>query len=247
MTILNFYEKPVVLDRNAHRKLRLKAPTKGFAFATKTIAIPLAPIEFAQAVYDYPIVFAVSENGSSMPIALVGLREDENLLVDKDGKWLTDYVPAFVRRYPFVLNIDPSNGKPLVLVDVAFDGLSETEGDPLFADDGSETELLKSLLNFLGDFRQQSEFANQFMENLKKHDLLIPQSIVINEGSENSVRLDGFHIVDEKRLQALGDAAILELTRNGDLGRIYTHLLSLNNANKLMRLLAKKEPLAAAA
>ncbi len=192
-------------------------------------------------------MFAVGENGPGMPIALVGVRENENLLVDKNGKWLTEYVPAFVRRYPFVLNIDPATGNPMVLIDEAFDGISETEGERLFADDGSETDLLKSTLAFLGDFKQQSEYANQFMENLKKHDLLIPQSIVINQGGENSIKLDGFHIVDEKRVMALSDAALLELTRSGDLGRIYTHLLSLNNANKLVRLIVAKDPVAAAA
>lgn len=247
MTILNFYQKPVVLDRNAHRNIRLKAPSTGYAYAASTIAIPLAPIEFSQAVYEYPIVFAVNDNGAGMPLALVGVRENENLMVDENGKWLTDYVPAFVRRYPFVLNIDPANGNPMVLIDEAFEGISETEGERLFAEDGSETPMLKSMLAFLGDFKQQGDFSNQFMENLKKHDLLVAQSILINEGSENSAKLDGFYIVDEKRLLALSDAALVELTRSGDLGRIYTHLLSLSNANRLVRRLQAKGPAAAAA
>jgi hypothetical protein len=182
-----------------------------------------------------------------LPIALVGIRENENLLVDENGKWLGDYIPAFVRRYPFVLNIDPATNNPLVLIDESFGGLSQTEGDRLFAEDGSETEMLKTMLAFLGDFKQQSEHAEKFMETLKKHDLLIPQSIAINQGGENSIKLDGFHIVDEKRLQALSDAAMLELVRSGDLGRIYTHLLSLNNANKLVRLLTNRGATAAAA
>ncbi|MBV8667291.1 MAG: SapC family protein [Burkholderiaceae bacterium] len=247
MTILNFYQKPVILDRNAHRKVRLKAPSKGFSYVTSTIAVPLAPIEFPQAVAEFPIVFALSEDGPGMPIALMGLRENENLLVDESGKWLADYIPAFVRRYPFVLNIDPNNGAPMVLIDEAFDGINETEGEPLFAEDGTESPMLQSTLAFLGDFRQQSEHANQFMLTLKKHDLLVPQMLTFGEGGENSVKLEGFYIVDEKRLLALGDAALLELTRNGDLGRIYTHLLSLNNANRLIRRMANKAPAAAAA
>jgi SapC len=246
MTILNFYEKPVVLDRHAHRNIRLKAPANGFSYAKSSIAVPLAPIEFPQAAHEFPIVFSIGENGG-MPIALMGLRENENLLVDDKGTWLADYVPAFVRRYPFVLNIDPSNGNPMVLIDEAFEGISETEGERLFLDDGSETPVLKSTLAFLGDFKRQSEFSDQFISNLKKHDLLVPQLLTFNEGGENSIKLEGFHIVDEKRLQALSDAALLELTRSGDLGRIYAHLLSLSNANRLLRRMVEKTPIAAAA
>jgi hypothetical protein len=242
MTTLNFYEKPVMLDRNMHRNMRLRTSPNGYAYAASTIAIPLAPIEFVQAVFEYPIVFTLNENGPGTPIALVGVRENENLLVDENGKWLAEYVPAFVRRYPFVLNIDPTTGAPTVLIDEAFDGIGLTDGDRLFEEDGSETPMLKNTLAFLGDFKQQSEFSDQFMAHLKKYDLLIPQGIAVNQGSEQSITLDGFCIVDEKRLMALDDAATLELARSGDLARIYTHLLSLGNVNRLVQRLPPKLP-----
>jgi hypothetical protein len=240
MTILNFYEKPVILDRKQHRNLHLKASPNGFAFAASTIAIPLAIVEFPQAVLEYPIVFAMSEKGVGTPIALVGIREKESLFVDPKGKWAGLYIPAFVRRYPFLLNIDPTNNEPLVLVDEAFDGLSTSEGDRLFAEDGSETEITKSMLAFLGDFKAQGEFSNQFMARLKKFDLLVPQAVAVNRGSEPPISLDGFHIVDEKRLAALDDAATLELVRSGDLARIHTHLLSLGNIQRLVQRLQEK-------
>jgi hypothetical protein len=247
MTILNFYEKPVLLDRQHHRQLRLKKSPNGLAFAASTIAIPLAIIEFPQAALEYPIVFAAGENGPGTPVALTGVREKENLFIDANGNWQGVYIPAFVRRYPFVLNIDPETKAPMVLVDEAFDGLNLTEGDRLFEDDGKETEFTKSMLAFLGDFKTQGEFSNQFMANLKKFDLLIPQAITINRGDTPTMSLDGFHIVDEKRLMALDDASTLELARNGDLGRIHTHLLSLNNIQKVLQRLNDKLPLPAAA
>jgi hypothetical protein len=240
MTILNFYEKPAILDRKQHRNLRLNASPNGFAFAASTIAIPLAIVEFPQAVLEYPIVFAMGDKGVGTPIALAGIREKENLFIDAKGKWQAQYIPAFVRRYPFLLNIDPTNNAPLVLVDEAFDGLSVSEGERLFAEDGSETEVTKSMLAFLGDFKAQAEFSNQFMARLKKLDLLVPQAVSVNRGSEPSISLDGFHIVDEKRLAALDDAATLELVRSGDLARIHTHLLSLGNIQRLVQRLQEK-------
>lgn len=247
MTILNFYEKPVILDRQQHRNLRLKASPTGFSFAASTIAVPLAIIEFPQAVLEYPIVFAVGDKGPGTPIVLAGVREKENLMIDANGKWLGDYIPAFVRRYPFVLNIDPETEAPMVLVDEAFDGLSTTDGERLFEEDGTETEITKSMLAFLGDFKMQGEYSNAFMTRLKKYDLLIPQSVAINRGTEPSITLDGFHIVDEKRLNALDDAATLELARSGDLARIHTHLLSLNNIQRLVQRLSDRLPAVAKA
>jgi hypothetical protein len=248
MTILNFYEKPVIFDRQHHRQLRLKKSPNGFAYAASTIAIPLAIIEFPQAALEYPIVFAVGEVGNGTPVALTGIREKENLFIDAKGRWLATYIPAFVRRYPFVLNYEPESAAPMVLIDEAFDGLSMTDGERLFDDDGKETEFTKSMLAFLGDFKVQGELSNEFMARLKKYDLLIPQALTINRSeSDQKLSLDGFHIVDEKRLLALDDAATLELARSGDLGRIHTHLLSLNNIQKVLQRLNEKAPVAAAA
>jgi hypothetical protein len=240
MTILNFYEKPISLDRDLHRQMRMRPSPKGYGFAAHIIAAPLATIEFAQAVFEYPIVFTLKDDAPGTPVALVGVRENENLFVNPDGRWAADYVPAFVRRYPYVLNIDAGSDQPLVLIDEAFDGFNATEGDRLFNDDGSETPVLQTALAFLADFKMQGELSNEFMGRLKKYDLLVPQAVSLNRGSEQSIALDGFFIVDEKRLGALSDATLLELTRNGDLARIHTHLLSLGNVNRLVQRLSAR-------
>ena len=234
MAILSFYEKPAVLDRNLHRKYRLKPASTGLKFAAKSVALPIAPVEFAHAALEFPIVFAMNSDGTGTPIGLFGVRENENLMIDDKGAWQGFYIPGFVRRYPFVLNIDPNNNAPFVLFDEAFDGFGESEdGDRLFNDDGSDTEVMTSTLAFLSEFSAQSEYAAQFVANLKKHDLLVPQQVVFTRTKDESYTLDGFYIVDEKRLQALSDAAVLELARSGDLARIHTHLLSLNNIHRI--------------
>jgi hypothetical protein len=234
MTILSLYEKPVVLDRNKHRNYRIKPSSTGLKFAAKTLALPLAPLEFGAAAAEFPIVFAVNADGTGTPISLFGVRENENLMIDENGNWLGTYIPGFLRRYPFVLNIDPQNERPFVVFDETYDGIGEFEdGERLFNEDGSETEFTKSTMAFLAEFSAQSEHATHFVGVLKKHDLLVPQQVVFTRSKDESYSLDGFHIVDEKRLLALPDAALLELTRSGDLGRIYAHLLSLNNITRV--------------
>lgn len=247
MTILSFYQKPVVLDRNAHRKLRMKASASALKFAAKSVALPIAPSEFPYGAVEFPIVFALNSETSGTPIGLFGVRENENLFVNDKGEWQGFYIPAFIRRYPFVLNIDPSNNAPYVLVDEAFDGFNETEGDRLFEDDGKETAFMTSTLSFLSDFMAQSDLATKFVETLIKHKLLVPQQVVFTRTKDESYTLDGFHIVDEKRLMELDDASLLELARSGDLARIHTHLLSLNNIHRIVQRMQGTPPAAASA
>ena len=79
MTILSFYEKPVVLDRIKHRKYRLKLASTGLKFAAKAVALPIAPVEFPHAALEFPIVFAINSDGSGSPIGLFGVRENEKI------------------------------------------------------------------------------------------------------------------------------------------------------------------------
>ena len=98
-----FYQRPVVLNRQSHRSLKVKNTTPNFTFARQTNSVPIAGVEFARAALEYPIVFAGPSPDKILPAVLLGIRENENLFVDADGKWANAYIPAFIRRYPFVL------------------------------------------------------------------------------------------------------------------------------------------------
>lgn len=97
-----FYQRATALDRNLHRKLRIK-PLSDAAFAEKSHAVPLVGIEFPDACMEYPIVFSRGRDDSWMALAVTGLAEDENLFIDPQHRWAGRYVPACIRRYPFIL------------------------------------------------------------------------------------------------------------------------------------------------
>src|SRR3954471_5557872 len=97
-----YYEKPVLLDRDKHRRRKVQ-PSADFGFARKANSLYLAAVEFSEAFKEYPILFTRGGNGHIVPVAMLGLRARENLFVDAEGRWLGNYIPAFVRRYPFVL------------------------------------------------------------------------------------------------------------------------------------------------
>ena len=103
MATLLFYDNPTVLDSTVHRNLKVKTTDDGFKFSGKTNSVPLAGVEFPEACKHFPIVFTKVDGQRLLPLALLGFRDLENLFVDAGGRWKDAYVPAFVRRYPFVL------------------------------------------------------------------------------------------------------------------------------------------------
>jgi hypothetical protein len=229
-----FYKKLVPINREVHRDVRLNPNANGFSFAANENALPLAPVEFAQACIEYPIVFAMDQDGKDGgPIVLTGLRDKENLFVSADGKWDSDYIPAFVRRYPFVLHEQDADNF-YVLIDEECPGYNAEDGERLFAEDGKETPMFADFVRFLDFFKGQGTASRDFVARLAALDLLVPQSITA-QTSQGEMNLGGFHIVDEKKVAALDDAKMLELARSGYLGLIYAHLASLGNVSKLLR------------
>jgi hypothetical protein len=234
MNTLLFYKKPVPLNRETHRHTRFKPLAEGFRFAAKNTAVPVGLIEFPKVAIEYPIVFLMNENGDGSPAALTGVRNDENLFVGADGDWNGEYVPAFVRRYPFALYEQPNGEDMLVMIDEEAPGFNAEDGQPLFDDEGKEGQLLTQALQFIEFFKNEGPLTRAFVAMLKKHDLLVPRSIDIQMPGDVKMSMNGFFVVEEERLAKLSDEVLLELVRSGDFSRIQAHLLSLNNVSKLL-------------
>ncbi|QDL54471.1 SapC family protein [Rhodoferax aquaticus] len=245
MTTMLFYQSVKALNREQHRKLRLLQRSQPFSFAAKTNSVLVASSEFVEASRHYPLVFVGAEGGPYSAAALVGLRDQENLFVEADGAWETDaYVPAFVRRYPFVL---AENGKSLtVCVDETYDGLGETAGLPLFNAQGEESDFLKEVLGFLEAFHEDMQRTHAFAARLAELGLLSAKTITLEQQGEQQ-QLNGLWVVDEDKLLALSDAQVGELHRNGYLAAIRAHLVSLRNVDRLAVRVDARRALAQAA
>ena len=232
-----FYERAIALNRERHQKLKLEPTANHFAFASKTNAMLLASTELAEAARDYPIVFVGQEGGPFTLAALVGLRNNENLLVDAAGRWEAGtYVPAFARRYPFVLAEGEDKSILTVCVDETYQGLNEARGEALFDEEGKETTYLKRVLDFLRAFHADMTRTRDFAARLNELGLLVSKVITIEQqraGKPERQVLEGVWIVDEEKLRAIDDARIVELFKNGYMGWIYAHLLSLGTVRRL--------------
>lgn len=242
MKQLLIYDRPVVLDRERHRHLRVSTDALDFAFAAQVNSLPLAAAEFSRAARDYPILFAGAEATDAVPAALLGLRANENLMVDAEGEWKADsYVPAFLRRYPFVLAEKPAGAEGFnVCLDEAWPGLGAEEGEPLFAEDGSNSGVLDGAVKFLQEYQAHLQHTRAFTARLAELDLLIPRTIQVQPANGKAFALDGFFVVDEERVQALKGKPLHELLKSGYLGWIYVHLMSLSNVERLSRLLDQR-------
>lgn len=232
MTTLLMYERLVPIDRAQHRQVRIHQGPGRLGFARATNAMLLAATELPLAALDYPCVFVQAGEQHTM-VAIVGLRDKENLLIDEAGDWAAhSYVPAFVRRYPFVLAEQPGSDQLTMCIDEAFDGLGQAEGEALFDAQGQDTPYLKQLQTFLLSFHQDMQATARFAQHMAELGLLVERTIDCQINGEN-ITLNGFKVIDEARLRALSPDAVQTLFASGALGWVHAHLLSLNNVSKL--------------
>ncbi len=247
LATLLFYQKPVQLNADVHREVRLGGLVGNFSFSTQTNSIPLAAVEFFETAREYPIAFTGREGEAFFPIALLGVRQNENLFVSAEGTWEGRYIPAFVRRYPFVLAEKQDAEDFNVYLDEAFPGFNAPDGERLFTDAGEHTPLLKQALEFLSTYQGEIKRTRLFVERLQALDLLIPRVLEVVRKDQAPTVLQGFSVVDEGRLLALGDTQLLELARSGFLAWIYAHLMSLGNVQELAALVDARLSAAASA
>jgi len=171
-----FYERPRPLHLTEHADLALKTPAN-FAFAATTVALPILLGEFLAAGKDYPIVFGPGDVPA--PVAFMGLGKGENLFVQPDGTWRRGaYVPAYVRRYPFLLVDSPENKRRILFVDEASPNVTRGKGTPLVAD-GKPTEAAKNALKFCEAYAFDQQKTREFCEALVAQDLLETRNITI--------------------------------------------------------------------
>jgi hypothetical protein len=227
-TQLLIYETAVPVSSGRHAKCSIEAGT-GFAFTRNLNSVPLMAVEFPQATAEYAVVFAQSGD-DVVPVVILGARQNENLYLADDSAWRAKYVPAFIRRYPFVFS--PSeDGKTFTLcVDEAFQGLNYLgRGEALFTEDGKHTPYVDNVLKFLQEYRSQFLRTQAFCKKLKELDLLEPMQAQFTLGSGEKMSLGGFQVVDRKRLKALPAETLSQLAANDELELIYLHLQSMRN------------------
>ena len=230
-----FYKNVVPLNKDVHSELYIES-IDGYQHTKETNSIYIAAIEFIKSAFEYPIVFTQSDDKKVFPVVLLGLEKNQNLFVDNNGKWLADYIPAYVRRYPFILATNDDASNFTVCIDESYPGFNTAkEGQPLFNDKGEQLDLLTQAIDFLKDYQNHVQLTTLFCENLSKLDILEPMQANIEKSSGQKFSVGGFMVVNREKLKALKPAQLAELVKTDQMELIYAHLASLNNLNGLMK------------
>ncbi|MDO1559258.1 SapC family protein [Brevundimonas sp. 2R-24] len=233
-----FYTQPEPLTPEQHGNLGVNPTATPFRFVRQSHVVPLTVTEFAPACLSYPIIF-VGEGKT--PLAVMGLRENANLFVDETGAFRPDaYVPAFVRRYPFVFANDPQNDRLLLCIDRNADFLTE-DGQVKLFEDGKPSAYTEQAMNFCRDFEGERRRTESFVELLKTHDLFDVREAFFTptnpDGTQGQPqKIADYFAVSEDKLKALPAETLVELRDNGALGQIYAHMLSLQGWDRLIAL-----------
>lgn len=227
----NLFTAPVALDRTLHRAQRLKPQGLRFDRTAKMNAMFLVAVEFIDASRDYPIVFVEAGQGPDgqrevAPMAVLGLAQGENLMLNDDGSWAARYVPALLRGYPLGLARTDVQSY-VVVVDGPADALSATEGELLFDAQGNPTPWLDERRKFLENIEAEAERTRLLGRSLMELELLQPMRFDATLPDGQKLTVDGFLAVDEARLAALPADRLQQLHQNGVLGAIYAHRFSL--------------------
>jgi len=223
-----FYKEIVPLNATQHGKMKIRQVEKS-PFIAQTHAIPITVDEFGLAQRHYPIVFSIGEN--SIPIALMGLNEGVNVFLDPDGRPIdtATYIPAYIRRYPFLLaKLNPDTDELSLCVDPTSEAVGEfDDGQPLF-DGDQPSDATKAILEFCEQFETAGQRTSAFMEDVKKSGLLMDGEVAIQpEGYQQPFIYRGFQMIDEEKLRELRGDELRKMNQNGMLPLLYAHLFSL--------------------
>jgi len=234
---LLFYEHavPVTSDRHGAWSVELG---RDYAFARSTNSVPLTRVEFARTAREYPIVFAGPDE-QPFPLAILGLADRQNLFIRDDGSWGADYLPAFVRRYPFVFTTTDNAQTFTLCIDEAFSGCNdEARGERLFDDAGTPTRYLDNVMAFLREYQAEHQRTQAFGKRMAVLGLLEPMQANVALPSGQRMSLTDFKVVNRDKLKQIRDAALREMFTADDLEMVYLHLQSLQNFSSLVNRLS---------
>ncbi len=232
---IKMYKKLVLLDKNLHKNLKIK-PMQDLEFAKDLAFIPILASEVKKVGKLFPIVFTNEENPKLVAIVSLG---GSSLALNEEYKWIGDYVPMFLRQYPFSIanaKVDDENTAKVILIDEDSYLVSATEGKPLFDEDGNNTDTLNRAIDFLTKYDNQQNITNNVAKLIKESGILDEREISVGEDENKQVLVKGFSVVDREKLNNLSDDILADWVRRGIITMIDGTIESLANIQTLFNL-----------
>ncbi|WP_034823644.1 SapC family protein [Hyphomonas pacifica] len=243
-----FYKKPQPLNAEAHAGLGIKKIDQPFAFLRDAHAVPITVTEFGMAAGSYPIIFVGDDR---TPVAVMGVRQGQNLFVTDEGMVADEYyVPAFVRRYPFVFASDEQSDRLVLCVDREAPMVTN-QPEISFFENGQPSKFTNDAIEFCKEFERQRQATVEFVKMIRNADLFEQKTISFQprdadgNPSGQPQKIADYWAISEEKLNALPQEKYLELRNNGAIGAIYAHLLGLLNWQTVIQRALRVQPAAA--
>lgn len=237
-----FYQNPQPLNKDKHQKFGVKPIDKPFEFMANQHFLPITAPEFGSAAASFPVIFAGEDR---TPLAVMGIRTNENLFVT-DGQFEQDfYMPAFARRFPFVLAGDSANDRFVVCVDESADCVTDKAPQQKFFDGDDTSAFTKEAFQFLQNFERDRQTTELMVKRFKELDLFEQKEMNFQGQNADGTpaerqKIADYFAVTEDRLKALPAATIKELTDNGYLAVAHAHMVSLGNWQRLVNMTLRR-------
>ncbi len=228
-TQLLIYKTAVPVSRGRHDEWSVEVDAT-YQFSREVNSVPLMAVEFPQAAAEYAIVFAGTDD-EVLPAVILGVRSNENLFLDPGNQWAAKYVPAFVRRYPFVFS--RTGDRFMLCVDEEFPGFNQDgRGQRLF-EEGKPSPYVDNVLKFLQEYQAQFLRTQRFCARIKELGLLEPMQAQVTVETGERLSLSGFMAVNREKMKALPGDKLAELAKTDELELLYLHLQSMRNFERL--------------
>ena len=237
---LLIYESAVPVSASRHGGLSVEVGAD-YSFSKGVNSVPLMAVEFPHAAAEYAIVFSGTAE-AFIPAVILGMRGNENLYLSPEGGWQAKYIPAFVRRYPFVFS-SSQDGKTFTLcIDEAFPGFNqEGRGQRLFREDKQPSSYVSNVLKFLEQYQIEFRRTQAFCNKIKDLGLLEPMRAQANLPSGERLALTGFMAVNRDKLKALPGDKLAELIKTDELELLFLHLQSMRNFSAMVQRLGGRQ------
>jgi SapC len=240
-----FYSQPEPLSPETHGKMGVKNMDGPFGFAKVGHAVPLTVGEFPAASSTGPIIFVGDEK---LPISVMGLNAGENMFLRADGLFDPGiYIPAYIRRYPFIFANDDAAKQMVLCIDRAAEFIVETGYDmPFFEADGQPSTYTKGCIEFCNNFELERQRTANFVQILQELDLLETKTATYNAMNPDGTLAEPQKIADyfgvsEEKLLKLPTKKYMELRDNGALPQIHAHLVSLLGWDRLVAIALSRQ------
>jgi hypothetical protein len=235
-----FYQSPRPLDMERHKDKALVA-RRTFTFAAKSNSVPMTVDEIAACARHCAVV--LTDSNPAVPAAVLGLRQGENLMVDKNGVWdRTAYIPGYVWHYPFIFLERQTANQFALCIDEESGLVGDGGGSRALFADGQPLEITRRALSFCSTYHHQFMATKDFIKAMTDTNLLNEKVAQVPIGDGQKVALQGLQVIDELRLKELADKDFLALRRRGYLGAVYCQLMSQNNRSSLARRMSARMP-----